>query len=143
MTDEQEHKNRLDEARQGSSSGGSLQHKAKLAKEIADAVKSPQGKAKLVLSFGKKLTKHWMIMVAAVAFDVFALIPLLNFLFNAAFGFILYLYFGSEKKSGGAAGLMGIVLPIGLGSAFDIILNALPVCFGAAMIRIMMSQDEE
>ena len=101
----------------------------------------PVGKVEIALSFGKKLSKHWVIILVAVIFDVFALIPIVAVLFNLTFALILFLYFGSKKKKGGSSNLVGIVLPEVIGSALDWIISVIPVNIGTALIRIFLSDD--
>ncbi|MDO8529684.1 MAG: hypothetical protein Q7S18_03375 [bacterium] len=98
---------------------------------------------KLALSIGKKLSKHWIILFAAVVFDIFGLVPILSVLTNLAFGALLFLYFGSKKKKSATDTLLGIVLPIVLGSALDWFLSVIPTCILAALIRISRSDDIE
>ncbi len=90
------------------------------------------------LSFWSKVSQHWLILATALLFDLFGLIPAISVAVNFIFGGILYLYFGSKKKTGGSE-LLKIGLPIGLGSIFDSILSVLPVNIAAALIRIALS----
>ncbi len=90
------------------------------------------------LSFGKKVSQHWLILVVAVFFDLLGIIPVIGVAFNAIFGAILWLYFGSKKKKGGSE-LLKIALPIGLGSIIDFFIGILPVNIGAALIRIALN----
>ncbi|HDH07846.1 MAG TPA: hypothetical protein ENH35_02750 [Candidatus Moranbacteria bacterium] len=89
------------------------------------------------LSFGKKVSQHWQILIVAVFFDLLALIPFLSVLFNFAFGLVLFLHFGPKRKHGSSE-LKKIVLPIAIGSIFDIFLSILPVNIAAALIRIAL-----
>lgn len=94
-----------------------------------------------MLSFGKKIKKHWIIVLTAIVFDIVALIPFFSVLINTAFGFILFLYFGPKPKTNSSANLLGIVLPIGIGNVLDWILSFLPVNLGAALVRIYLADD--
>jgi len=97
----------------------------------------PMAKAKLALSFGKKVSNHWLILMAAVLFDILALIPFLCVVFNLLFGLVLFLYFGPKSKGGSE--FTRIALPIGIGSFFDFFLSVLPVNIAAALIRIALN----
>ncbi len=94
-------------------------------------------KAKSVLSFGSKLSKHWFILVGAAFFDLLGMIPGIAIIFNFIFGLTLLLYFG--PKSNGGSELAKIGLPIMLGSVIDFFVGILPVNLGAAFIRIALS----
>lgn len=94
--------------------------------ENAEAKTSP-------LSFGKKISEHWIILLAAVIFDIFALIPLISVIFNLCFAGILYLYFASR----GDSNFLKTGLLIGGASAIDLILSFLPVNVGAALYKIL------
>ncbi|MBU2263438.1 hypothetical protein KJ750_02160 [Patescibacteria group bacterium] len=100
-------------------------------------VASPIAKAGLVFSFGKKVSNHWLILMAAVIFDILALIPFISVVFNLLFGLVLFLYFGPKSKGGSE--FTRIVLPIGIGSIFDFFLSVLPVNIAAALIRIALN----
>ncbi len=115
---------------------------ANARKKIKQAV-NPISQAKQAFSFGKKAVKHWAILVVAGVFDLLSLIPFIGFIFNVAFGFILFLVFGPKKTKNPNANLLGIVLPIGLGSAIDWIpiISALPVCIGATLTRIYLADE--
>jgi hypothetical protein len=118
---------------------GQARKEVELAKDVAKAaVGGPGAKAKLVLSFGKKVSEHWLILAVAVIFDILALIPFLSVVFNFIFGLILFLYFGSKGKTAGSE-LVKIALPIGIGSVIDSVFSILPVNIGAALIRIALS----
>ncbi len=114
---------------------GQLQQE-RFAADSAKGEASPTRKAKL--SFWSKVSQHWLILATAVLFDLLGPIPALSIVINFIFGGILYLYFGSKKKTGGSE-LLKIGLPIGLGSIFDSILSVLPVNIAAALIRIALS----
>ena len=115
------------------------------------ATGGPVAKAKLILSFRQKLSQHWLILFAAVLFDIFALIPVISIVGNLLFGILLFLYFG--PKSGrtkkimakGASGLsmqselMKIGLPVMGLSIVDFFMGVLPANVAAAVIRIMLS----
>lgn len=103
------------------------------------AVGSPMAKAKSIMSFGKKVSKHWLILMTAVLFDILALIPFLCVVFNLLFGLILFLYFGPKSKGGSE--LTKIALPIAGGSIIDFFLSIFPVNIGAALIRIALSDE--
>jgi hypothetical protein len=111
-------------------------------RNMAKQAKSKVGQAKLALSFGKKISKHWIIILIAVIFDVFALIPFVAVIFNLTFALILFLYFGSKKKKSGTDNFIGIVLPQVLGNMLDWILSIIPVNVGTVLIRIFLSGDE-
>jgi hypothetical protein len=98
----------------------------------------PVAKAEIALSFGEKISQHWLILAAAAFFDLLGLIPFIGVVFNFLFGLVLFLYFGSKKKTAGSE-LMKIALPIGLGSIIDFFVGVLPVNIGAALIRIALS----
>jgi len=114
---------------------GELQQE-RLAADSAKSEVSPTRKAKL--SFGQKISQHWIILVGAVFFDILALIPGIAVVFNFIFGGILFLYFGSKKKGAGSE-LTKIALPIMAGSVIDFFIGILPVNIGAALIRIALS----
>jgi hypothetical protein len=113
--------------------------------------KSSTAKTATPLSFFKKISKHWLILITAVFFDILALIPFVNIAFNLCFGGILFLYFsgksGKEKKLLGkiASGkslqseFIKIGLPVGIGSIADFFFSILPVNLGTALIRIALS----
>ena len=111
-------------------------------RNMAKQAKTTVGQAKLALSFGKKISKHWIVIFVAVIFDVFALIPFVAVIFNLAFALILFLYFGSKKKKSGTDNLIGIVLPQVIGNMLDWILSFIPVCLGTVLIRIFFSDDK-
>lgn len=90
------------------------------------------------LSFGKKVSQHWLILAGAALFDIIGIIPGIAVVFNFIFGLILYLYFGSKKKTRGSE-LLKIGLPIMGGSIVDFFIGILPVNIGAALIRIALS----
>lgn len=110
-----------------------------LNQDRKDVLESPMAKAGAVLSFGQKVSKHWLILAAAVLFDILAIIPFFSVVFNFLFGLVLFLYFGSKSKGGSE--LMKIALPIGLGSIVDFFLSILPVNIGAALIRIALDEE--
>lgn len=112
-------------------------------RQAAKQAKSAVGQAKLALSFGKKIKKHWVIILVAVIFDVIGLIPFVSVIANITFGLILFLYFGSKKKNSAIDNLVGIVLPQVLGNMLDWILSFIPVCLGTALIRIFFSDDKD
>jgi len=123
---------------------GQLRREAQLAKDVAKAATGgPAAKAKLALSFGKKVSEHWLILATAVLFDfTLGLIPFVNIVFNAIFGMILFLYFGPKSKPGSGffqSEFVKIVLPMGGLSIFDFFLDVLPACTGATLIRIALS----
>lgn len=111
-------------------------------RQAAKQAKSTVGQAKLALSFGKKISKHWVIIFVAVIFDIIGLIPFASVIANITFGLILFLYFGSKKKNSATDNLVGIVLPQVLGNMLDWILSIIPVNVGTALIRIFLSDDE-
>lgn len=115
------------------------------------AVGGPGAKAKVALSLGKKISKHWLLLSGAALFDIFAFIPGISIAGNILFGLILFLYFG--PKSGmakkmtakGASGfsmqseLMKIGLPVAGLSIADFFMGILPANIAATVIRIMLS----
>ncbi len=118
---------------------GRLQQ-ARLAMDAAKAATgSPIEKAKLALSFGKKISKHWPILMAAVFFDILGLIPFIDVVFNFLFGLVLFLYFGPKSKGGSE--LFKIGLPVLIGSIIDFIFSIFPANIAAALIRIALSED--
>jgi len=110
-------------------------------RQATKQAKSAIGQAKVVLSFGKKISKHWVIILVAVLFDIFALIPFISVLFNLTFAIILFLYFSSKNKKKESANLLGIVLPQVLGNVLDWILSIIPVNIGTVLVRIILSDD--
>ncbi len=95
-------------------------------------------KIKTVTSFGKKISQHQTILMKAVIFDIFALLPFISVAFNLAFGLVLYLHFGPKKKGGGSE-ITKIALPVMAGSALDFFVGILPVNIAATLIRIALS----
>ncbi|PIS13405.1 MAG: hypothetical protein COT67_01915 [Candidatus Tagabacteria bacterium CG09_land_8_20_14_0_10_41_14] len=95
--------------------------------------KSRVAKAKASLSFSKKLAKHWLILGAALFFDLLALIPFISVIFNLIFGGILFLYFGHKKMGKNAVVILG-------GSMVDFIFSILPVNTAATVIRIAVKE---
>ncbi|MBI5742876.1 MAG: hypothetical protein HZA25_03485 [Candidatus Niyogibacteria bacterium] len=87
------------------------------------------------LNFSKKLGEHWLIIAAAVLFDLVALIPLVSVVVNACFGLVLFMYFGPKSKGGE---LTKIALPIAVGSVIDSVFSILPVNIAAAVLRIAL-----
>ena len=122
---------------------GQMRREAQLARDVVKAATGgPAAKAKLALSFGKKVSEHWLILATAVFFDILGLIPFVNIVFNAIFGMILFLYFGPKSKPGSGflqSEFVKIVLPVGGLSIFDFFLDIVPTCTGAALIRIALS----
>ena len=108
-------------------------NQARQAADIAEAATGPAAGMKLVLSFWQKMSRHWLILLAALFFDLLGAIPFLGVVFNLLFALILYLYFGPKKIWG------GVVLPAAIGSAFDFFLSIVPVNIGTAIIRIALS----
>lgn len=112
--------------------------------DILTAPKTPLSQslkqAKVMLSFGKKVSEHWLILGIAAFFDLLALIPFASVFFNFCFGGILFFYFGPKRKPGDSE-LTKIFLPILAGSIFDFfpIFSVLPVNIAAALIRIAYS----
>jgi len=112
-------------------------------KKLRSRIATAKNKAKKIgagLSFSKKVSEHWYMLVLAAAFDVFGLIPFLGVLFNFAFGAILFLHFGSKKKAG-TSDLHSIALPIAIGSVFDFFLGIIPVNIATVLIRIAVSKE--
>jgi len=132
--EEQKRKSRLDQARQA----------AKIAKNAAGAAAgSPTAAlalAKDAMSFGKKLSKHWMILFAAAIFDIFGLIPILGDLSDFAFGILLWFYFHSKKTQAGTD-FKGILLPEFVGSVVRLPFSFLPVNVGTTLYRISLSEE--
>lgn len=102
------------------------------------AAKTPAAQAKEALSFGKKVSEHWLLLGIAALFDLLALIPFASVFFNFCFGGVLFYYFGPKRKPGDSE-LKKIFLPIMAGSIFDFFLSILPVNIFAALIRIAYS----
>lgn len=98
---------------------------------------SPVAKAKLVLSFGKKISNHWLILAAAVLFDILGLIPILSIATNFIFGLILFLYFGNK----GEVPFLKSGLLMGGGIIIDAFVSILPVCIGTSLYRIAIAQN--
>ena len=138
MSDEEEQgrKSTLAKARQNAKTKENASKEATPGSPVA-ALSS----LKDALSIRKKISNHWRILFAAAIFDVFGLIPFLGVIFNFAFGLLLWLSFGSKKKIKPQSDLIGIVLPIFLGSVVDFFISILPVNIGAALFRIYMSQE--
>lgn len=114
---------------------GELQQERLATDSIQDeAVPSPKTK----LSFGKKVSQHWLILATAVIFDIFGMIPFVCVISNFIFGLILFPYFGPKRKKAGSE-LTRIALPILAGSVIDFFLGILPVNSGTALIRIALS----
>jgi hypothetical protein len=124
--------NELEEQRMGG-----LQQARQMVAIGKAASGNPLEIAKVSLSFGKKLSQHWLIIGAALLFDLVGLIPFLSIAVNLIFGLVLFLYFGPKKKTAGSE-LLKIGLPIAVGSIFDSVLSFLPVNTGAALIRIAL-----
>ena len=96
----------------------------------------PAGKEEPLLSFWQKLSRYWLILVAALFFDLLGAIPFIGVVFNFLFGLILYLYFGPKKV------WTGIALPAVIGSIMDLFLSIVPVNIGAAVIRIALADNK-
>lgn len=110
---------------------------ARMAADIAKAAAGgPMAKAKLALSFGKKVSEHWPILAAAAFFDLLALIPVISVGGNICFGLLLFLYFGPKSKGNE---LLKIGLPMGIGTIADFFLSILPVNIAGALIRIALN----
>jgi hypothetical protein len=117
---------------------GQMRREAQLAKDaVKAATGGPAAKAKLALSFGKKVSEHWLIVATAVLFDIFGLIPGLSVVVNFLFGLVLFMYFGPKSKGGSE--FTKIFLPIAGGSVIDFFVGVLPTCIGSALIRIALS----
>ncbi|MFC1625290.1 hypothetical protein ACFL1O_00170 [Patescibacteria group bacterium] len=43
-----------------------------------------------------KFSKHWIVLFAAILFDILGLIPVISTIFNLCFAGILWLYFGPQ-----------------------------------------------
>lgn len=119
----------------------SARNTANQAKQIAMAAAgSPIAKAKLALSFGKKVAQHWPILAAAGIVDILATIPLIGSLFNLAFAMVLFRHFGPKRKKGEASELLKIGLPMLIGDVADELLGSiLPTNIGVTLIRIFLS----
>ena len=104
----------------------------------SNTAKTPAGQIKETLSFGKKVSEHWLILGVAAFFDLLALIPFVSVFFNFCFGGILFFYFGSKRKPGESE-LQKIFLPILGGSIFDSFLSILPVNIAVTLYRIALS----
>ncbi len=106
------------------------------------AAGSTAARVKLISSFRKKLSEHWLLLSAAVLFDIFALIPVVSIAGNALFGIILWMYFGSRKKTGKGimrSELMKIGVPVAGLSIVDFFMGILPANVASATIRIALS----
>ncbi len=114
----QQENNRLLKLQQSRKKKKSLSKKVEKIKEAIN-----------ILSFRKKISKHWMILAWAVFFDILGLIPYTAIVFNFIWGGMLYLKFGGKKISKTA-------YTIGLGSIADFFIGILPVCIGATLIKI-------
>ena len=119
---EEERAGRLNQARKA----------AGLAKDVASAVVTKNPKA--ILSLGKRFGKYWPILIVAVIFDLFALIPFISAVFNLCFGGVMFLYFGKKRI------VSGVILPIILGSVFDFFISILPINLATAAIRIALKE---
>lgn len=122
---------------------GNLQQ-ARLAADLVEESDVPAGKTGK-LSFGQKISQHWLILATAVFFDLLAFIPFLDVIVNFIFGLILFLYFGPKKKTASSE-LLKIGLPILGGSLIDFFVDSVsgagglfPTNIGAALIRIALS----
>lgn len=98
---------------------------------------SPMAKAGAVLSFGQKVSKYWLILAAAVLFDILGLIPILSIATNFIFGLILFLYFGNK----GEVPFLKSGLLMGGGIIIDAFLSIFPVCIGTSLYRIAIAQS--
>lgn len=85
------------------------------------------------LSWGKKISEHWVILLTAVLFDILALIPFISIVFNLCFAGILYIYFACRGKSD----FLKTGIGIGLFSVADLLISVLPVNTGAALYKIL------
>ncbi|MBI2628294.1 MAG: hypothetical protein HYW71_02595 [Candidatus Niyogibacteria bacterium] len=103
-----------------------------------ETAKTPAQEMKEALSFGKKVSEHWLILGIAALFDLLALIPFASVFFNFCFGGVLFFYFGPKRKPGDSE-LAKIFLPIMAGSIFDFFISILPINIAAALIRIALS----
>ena len=134
LDEEQERKSRLDKARRG----------ANTAKNVSSAAAgSPTAAlslAKDVFSLKEKISKHWMILFAALVFDIFGLIPILGDLSDFIFAVLLWLYFGSKKAPAGSD-FKGILLPEFVGSIIRLIFSFLPANVLTTLYRISLSQE--
>ena len=94
---------------------------------------------KVAIGFLQKCGEHWLILVAALFFDLIALIPAVSIITNPVFGGILFLYFGPKSKGGE---FLKIALPVAGGTALDSVssfipgLDLIPLNIGVALIRI-------
>lgn len=110
-------------------------NQARRADKTAEAADEPVEKVKPILSFWQKLSRHWLILVAALFFDLLGAIPFIGVVFNFLFGLVLYLYFGPKKI------WTGVALPAIIGSMLDLFLSIMPVNIGAAVIRIALADN--
>jgi len=118
--------------------GNENQRLMELQQARLGAIKTPAAQVKEALSFGKKVSEHWLILGIAALFDLLALIPFASVFFNFCFSGVLYYYFGPRRKPGDSE-LMKIFLPIMAGSVFDFFFSILPINIAAALIRIAFS----
>jgi len=94
------------------------------------------------LTFWQKVSKHWLLVVAAVIFDIFGLIPILSIVVNFIFGLIIFLYFANRKGAGSlSSGLMKVFFPISLASILDAFFSLLPVNTCAALSHIYINEE--
>lgn len=78
--------------------------------------------------------KNLLILLTAVFFDIFALIPFVSVIFNTIFaGILIAVYGNSGKKKGGTSKVLATSF---IGSIFDFFFSILPVNTVTALIRI-------
>lgn len=130
-------------------SGEENQHKSRLAsararaRGMAKSAKSAKAQAKEVLSFGKKISEHWQILIWAGVFDLLGLIPFICVVTNAGFTLILWLYFGPKKQKGDPSDFKSIVIPAVIANILDAIISVVPANIGVTLVRILMSKQKE
>lgn len=113
---------------------GRLSQARNVAKLGKDVFLASHGSPKAALSLGKKFGKHWPILMTAVLFDLFALIPFISAVVNICFGAVMFMYFGKKRI------IPGVILPIGILSVFDFIFSLLPVNIATVVIRIALKE---
>lgn len=114
-----------------------LNQARKAAALANDVFGASHGNPRTVMSLGKRFGKHWPILIVAVIFDLFALVPFFSVVVNFCFGFVMHLYFGKKRI------MAGTVLPIAIGSVLDFFASLLPVNLAAAAIRIALKETVE
>ncbi len=84
------------------------------------------------------IVKNLFILLTAVIFDVFALIPFVGVVFNIIFAGILILAYG--KSSGKRSGTMKILSTSLIGSTFDFFFSILPINIVTALMAMIIQK---